>query len=249
MDWGWPVVGKRRQFVAAVGDAWHQNFERTELIGNLAYRLAEQWQQPADDGAAAARQHGDDGPGRRQGEPDRQRTGVLRPDPVQPFQDRVTGIGARRSAKARVGFRLERQQRQKMIDIGRHFPGAARTPGPNRRRYIINNRNIRPLAAKPLGDLMGEIGAVDNQQHMRVEGPRRSHRLIDAAHNQRQTLDYFAKAHDGDFGHREHRGQSLRQHVLAADAAQDQTVSQPLTQHRQQLAAQPVARVLACHHE
>ena len=162
----------------------------------------------------------------------------------------MTDIGTGRAAKPGVRFGFERQQRQEMIRIDRHFPRPPRTPRPDRWRHIVDDRHVRALLAKTARNLMGEIGAVDNQQHMRIEGACGGHGLVDAPHDQRQAFQHIAEAHDGDVRHRKDRLQARRQHVVIADARDDQVVAQPLSQGRQQFSAEPVARVLTryCEH-
>ena len=60
-----------------------------------------------------------------------------------PLGERVAHIGAGRSVKPRERRRLERQDRQHLVDISAHRARAPRPPGPHRRRRVVDDRNLR----------------------------------------------------------------------------------------------------------
>ncbi len=65
--------------------------------------------------------------------------GVQAADPVKALDQGVADIGAVGTAEPLMRLGLERQQREDMIDISAHFPGASGPPGPDRRRDIVND--------------------------------------------------------------------------------------------------------------
>jgi hypothetical protein len=95
---------------------------------------------------------------------------------------------------------------------------------------------------------VGEVRAVDDDQHV---GLCRHHSICrhpDAFENGGQPRDHGGKAHDGDLLQGEERVQAFLCHGMPADAAEAQALGpQPHLQGTHQLGAELVARFLARH--
>ncbi len=112
----------------------------------------------------------------------------------------MTDIEGGRAAETLVGLRFKRQQRQKPVHIDAHLLRAARTPGPDGRRHVVDNWNMRRALAHPLGDIMREIRAVDDNQDIRIGRNRSIDGLIDAPHDGGQPLQDRRQPHDCNVG-------------------------------------------------
>src|SRR4051794_27226211 len=66
---------------------------------------------------------------------------------------------------------------------------------------------------------MGEIGGVDDHEHIRALRHDRRDRCIGAAQDQRQAFQDVHQPHDRDVGEREEQRQPLPRHGVTADAA------------------------------
>ena len=107
-----------------------------------------------------------------------------------------------------------------MIDIGAHLAGAARAPGPDGRRHIVDNRHERLSLADALGDRMGEFGAVDNDDAVGLRLQPGIHGLIDAPDELGQACQDRQRPHDSHVRQGEDRAQPLGFHHLPADAGE-----------------------------
>src|SRR5690606_6266276 len=103
-----------------------------------------------------------------------------RPELVDALDQGMADIGTFRPAETPVRGRLERQQGQNVVDIGPHTGRALWPPGPDRGRYIVDNRYGRRSVAHKLRDAMREIGTVDDHQNVRRIGENRRRGFADA---------------------------------------------------------------------
>ena len=78
--------------------------------------------------------------------------------------------------------RLEGEQRQHMVHIGAHGARASRPPGPDGGADIIDDRQARQAGAHPARHAMREVGAVDDDQRIRLRRDDGRRRLPDAPH-------------------------------------------------------------------
>ena len=83
-------------------------------------------------GGAAARQHDEDGPIGIETQPGGERRGIERREARALLDQGMPDIGAGRAAQPLVRGRLERQQRQHMIDVARASSGHDRDARPTR---------------------------------------------------------------------------------------------------------------------
>src|SRR6185312_2938501 len=81
----------------------------------------------------------------------------------------MTHIAARRTSEPQMRFRLKRQDAENVVHVTAHAPGAPWPPGPDTRRDIVDDRNLRCPAAHALGHLMGEFGAIENDENFGIE--------------------------------------------------------------------------------
>ena len=65
-----------------------------------------------------------------------------------------------------------------MVDVARHLAGAPGPPGPDRRRHVVDDRQIRPAPRDPLRHLVREIRAVDDDEHVGLGGEDCGDRLV-----------------------------------------------------------------------
>ena len=94
---------------------------------------------------------------------------VARLDPIEFLGQRMADIAARGTSEPPMRFGFEGQNAEDMVHITAHAPCAPRAPSPDARRDIIDNGDLRRLAAHALGDLMGEFGTVENDEDVRIE--------------------------------------------------------------------------------
>jgi hypothetical protein len=153
----------------------------------------------------------------------------------------MTDIAAGRPAQSNIGLRLERQQRQHMIDIGQHGARPARPPRPDRGRNIIDDRDARIARTHPARHAMGEIGAVDDDEDVRPGLDDIGRGFADQPQDLRQLLHHRRQADDRQFLDRKARGQPLARHRPAADAFEPYRATEALAQHLHQIGAEPVA--------
>ena len=144
-------------------------------------------------------EHGQAGP---QAEPRAKLSASSASIQARPLDERMADIGAGRAAEPLVRLGLERQKREEMIDIGPHFARAARPPGPDAGADVIDDGDLWAALADALGDGVRELGAVDDHDSIRVEGERRIHGSIDAAHELGQPREDCGRPHDSDIGER-----------------------------------------------
>src|SRR5262245_25604823 len=98
-------------------------------------------------------------------------------------------IAARWPAKPRMHLRLERQQRENMVDIAPHGARAAGPPRPHRRRDVIDDRYGWRLLADPSCDPMGQFRTVDDDEDIRSRRDDRFGDRADIAKDRRQMRD------------------------------------------------------------
>ena len=137
--------------------------------------------------------------------------------------------------------RLERQQRQNVVNDLCHFRSAARTPCPDRRRNIMDGFQVRTLLFHQGCDAQAEIGAVDGDQGGGGCCDDRLGGFGDSAFQGCIFRQDFGDAHDRQLGHREPAGHALTFHQRPADALKHHTGRQGF-QTCHQRSTQPVAR-------
>ena len=139
---------------------------RSAALAQQPERRAERLHQPGDLASGGCRA----GRGARRARP--ARAGGARPAPGAARSSRsisgMADIGAGRAAEAPVRLRLERQQRQHVVDIGAHLARPPGPPGPDARADVVDDREVRPAPAHARGDRVGEIRAVDDDEHVRL---------------------------------------------------------------------------------
>ena len=97
---------------------------------------------------------------------------------------------------------------------------------------------------------MRELGAVDDNDRVGVEGQRRIHGAINAPDELRQAGKNRGGSHDRDIGKRKNRGKPGRFHVLAAHAGECEGVRVSFRLQRlNQFAAEHVAGMFPSHDE
>ena len=219
--------------------------ERTGPLRDARERRAEHRRHAADFARAAAGQHEDK---RRIGEP---ALGFLsvRAQPRDLLGERVADKGAGWPAQPAQGLRLERQQREHVVDVRAHGARAAGPPGPNRRADVIDDRDGGCARAHAPRHAMGEFRAVDDHQHIGPGGNHRVGRLANARKDFRQARRDGGKAHDGQFAERERAFHAFGRHMVAADAGKARAAAGRTAQRRDQSRAQAVAQFLARHQE
>src|SRR5690348_8676187 len=153
-------------------------------------------------------------------------------------------IGAGRPSQFPMDFGLERQQRENVIDIAAQLLGAAGPPSPNRRRYVLDDRNLRSDAMNAPRYSTGEGRAVDDDKGMR--SPRDDLRGCepDQAQYRRQTARYGTKADDRQVADRIKADQAFLAHLASANAGEAYLSVRALSQCAHERAAELVARFL-----
>ena len=137
----------------------HQ-LEFRALLPQQAQRLAEHRHVMPDFAAAASRQHQQH---RRLCVAASLLVGIG-PKRADLLDQGMADIGARRPLEPAIGFRLERQQRQHVIDVAAHGARAAGPPCPHGGRDIVDDRYRRRPRPDLPRDAMGKVGTVDDHQ-------------------------------------------------------------------------------------
>ena len=132
-----------------------------------AQRLAEYAGEPRDLAAAAARQRQHDRRIGARGARLRRRSDAAS-RPPRSADGRHSCTAARRAC---VHVGLERQQRQDVIDVAAHRARAARPPGPDRGRDVVDDRDRAVEAMHEARDPERVGRAVDDHQRMRAVAP------------------------------------------------------------------------------
>ena len=157
-----------------------------------------------------------------------------------PFAQRMSDEGARRPVQSPHRRRLERQERQHMIDVSAHGARAARPPCPHGRTHIVDDRDRRRTRAHAPRDTMGEFRAVDDHEDIRLGRNDGVGGLADALQDFRQAHRDCGNADDCQVAQRKKTWHSLRRHLRAADTGKTSFGSAPLDGGNQRC-AQPVA--------
>ena len=98
---------------------------------------------------------------------------------------------------------LERQKREKMIDIGPHLARTARPPSPDAWADIVDDGDRRAALPDAFCYGVSKLGAVDDDDRIGIEGKRRVHGAVNPAHELRQAGENGGRSHDRDVGERE----------------------------------------------
>src|SRR5690349_21378893 len=104
-----------------------------------------------------------------------------------------------------------------MVDIAAHRSRAPRPPGPDRRRHVVDDRNVRSITSHALGHPMGEFGAVDDDQNIRLQRDDTCSCLPDAMQINPETRQYLAEADNRRLVERKLTDKPLTCHLSAAD--------------------------------
>src|SRR5215475_5478961 len=107
-----------------------------------------------------------------------------------------------------------------MVNIGAHFPRAARPPGPNARADIIGDRDIRAALTDPFRDWVREFRTVDNYENIGIEGERSFDGFVNASDERWETGDDSRRPHHCDIRKREDGGEASSLHMLAANSSE-----------------------------
>src|SRR5579883_3002624 len=160
------------------------------------------------------------------------------------FGERMADEGARGTAEPRVRVWLERQQSKHVVDIGAHRTGAAGPPRPDRGRHIVDDRDGGPRRPHPPRDPVGEVRAVDDDQHVRPYRDDALGRGADVAQDRGELARDRGEADDREVVGREKTRHPLRRHGAAADALEGDRHRRALPQGLDQRAGQAVPRLL-----
>ena len=159
------------------------------------------------------------------------------------FDQRMSHIAAGRSPEPGEGRRLEGQQRQHVIDVGAHRPRAPRPPSPDRRADIVHDRDCRGSRPHHARDAVGEIRAVDDDEHVRPVCHDGIRRRAHGADEFRQVPDQPAETDEGEGLDRCQRRQPFRRHFAAADADTSHRAGRARGERTHQSRAEAVARL------
>ena len=158
--------------------------------------------------------------------------------------DRVADEVAGHPRRLHVG-RLEREEREHMVDDLGHLRGAARPPGPDRRRDVVDDLQARPQPPGAAGDTEVEIRAVDGDERVRRGRRHRARGLADAPPEVRHPRQHLGEPHHRELLHREAAREPLPRHHRAADALERQAGAGEVAQAREERAAEEIAGRLA----
>ncbi len=155
---------------------------RHQFIG--AYQRLAQNRHMAGDLAAATSRHDEN---RRSAIAERKAfTGRLWAQAIEFVNQWVADIDRGRSTEPFVRFDLKRQQHQQMVDVSVHLRGPALPPRPDRWRYPTDNWDVRRRLAHPLGDAVGEVRTVNQDNNIWLGDDDRVSRLLDPPQDHRQ---------------------------------------------------------------
>ena len=168
---------------------------------------------------------------------------------VEPLDQRMADIGRRRPAEAAVRLRLEGQEREDVVDIGAHRLRAARTPGPDGRADVVDDRDRRRAWRAPARATRCVKSGLSMMT--RSIGPRRRPRRRPSRAMRDRIVGSRAidggKPHHGDVVQRE-TGSAMPSAAIAcaADAAEGAAAPRRASlQRAHQLGAELVAQFLA----
>src|SRR5262249_61064396 len=113
---------------------------------------------------------------------------------------------AGRTAESAMRIRLERQNRQHVIDVAAHGARASGPPGPDRGRYVIKNWNFGSAATNAARDSVSEIRTVDDDKSMRTPFDNCVGGVTDAAQDCWQPPRYSGEPDDAEFIDRKRAG-------------------------------------------
>src|SRR6185437_4570743 len=130
----------------------------------------------------------------------------------------MSDIASRRTVKPTQYGRFERQQGEDVINVAAHGTRAPRPPCPDRRTNIVDDRNFRRPLADTACNAMRKLGAVDDDDNVRVRRNRRVGGLTNPPQNFRQSCRNRGKAHDGQFAKRKKTREPLLRHVASTNA-------------------------------
>ena len=155
----------------------------------------------------------------------------------------------KRAAKAFLGEigRFKRQQNHQVVEESSDFLRAFRTPGPNRRRNIMDKGNAGTLQL--LRDAERKVRRVDGDKGRRAQTQDFVDGFADALQNVGDMLRQFKDAEMRQFGLRKERLQPFFQHARAADAGKTHAAFAFLLQRMHQPGAEQIARSLASNQE
>ena len=197
-----------------MGNGRDHELDRPDARGNALDRVAENAGKTPDLVRPAARQGQNK---RRIGQPAPRLIGIWAQF-ADALDQRMADIAARRPAELDMDGRLERQDRQHLVDISAHGARASGPPCPNRRRDVVEDRNRRREPAHPAGDPMREVRAVDDDERVRARGDDGLRGFADAPKNLRQPLRDRGKPDDRQLVDRKWAGNAGSRHGVAADA-------------------------------
>ena len=143
---------------------------------------------------------------------------IFRPQVIDTFNQRMTHIGAGRPTKFGQDFRLKRQQREDMIDIGPHCSRTARTPRPYRGADVVDNRDFRQPRPHALCHPVREFRAVDDDKRIGLCRYNGIGRFANASQDLWQAPRNCRETDNRKISEWKQTRHSFRGHVGAADA-------------------------------
>ena len=164
---------------------------------------------------------------------------------VEPLDQRMPDIGAGRPAELAVHLRLKGQDGEDLVDEGRHAARAARTPDPDARRDVLDDRDRRPRLPHAPCDAEIESGAVDDDEHVRVRLDDRLGRLALSRDDARGIGDDLGDAVERHLLHGKDRLEAEARHAAAADAEEAHPPPQALAERLHEAGAERIAQFLA----
>ncbi len=243
------ALGKGRQ--VALDQPAHRRHDRDHHLEIAAaldqpgQRLAERPHELGHLGGATARQNEEQGQGGVEAEALGQRRRIEGGDPGMALDQRMADEAARRAAEAVMGVGLERPQRQHVVDVVAHLGRAARTPGPDAGRHVVDDRDGQPAAPDAPGDRVGELRAVDDDDGIGLGRQGRLGRGGDASQDERQAGEDSPRSHHRHVLQGELRDEPLGRHGRPADAQIADATPAVGVEGGHQLGAQGVPGVLA----
>jgi hypothetical protein len=208
-------------------------------LDDPANRGAERLHQPVDFGPSATGQNEKDGRGIQVAS-----FSGSRPEFPHRFDQRMADIGAWRPAKLAVNLWLEWKQREHVIHDARHPLCAPGPPGPHGRRYIVDDRKVRPKLRHPFSHRMGESGTVDDHQNVGIRRMYCGHCFANPAEDHRQVPEDSGQAHDGHIRHWKQTRHSTRLHAFAGHS-DEMSVGASCAKRTYEAGAEQVARVFS----
>jgi hypothetical protein len=157
------------------------------------------------------------------------------------LHDRMPDEAARHAVTLK-DRRLERQERQQMIDVARELERAFLAPSPCLRGPVVHA--CQWATREPSLQAQAELWRIDGQHHVRPATLDLMRGLAQPAPQARRTRQFLAETKPHRLLHRERAAQATARHVRAADAGELEPARRLLPERLDQTSADRVARRL-----